>query len=111
MSGLSPAAAGAPLSLQRVHVMLQWLLLLQSMGFRARGLSSYGSQALQHWLNSCGVWPWLLCGMWNCPRSGINPMFPALAGRFLTTGPLGKPPPPSAVLFNQDESLPLSNEA
>ena len=53
--GSSPAAAGAPLSLQRVHVMLQWLLLLQSMGFRARGLSSYGSQALQHWLNSCGV--------------------------------------------------------
>ena len=25
--------------------------------------------------------------MWNLPRPGIEPMSPALAGRFLTTGP------------------------
>ena len=28
--------------------------------------------------------------MWNLPRPGIEPMTPALAGRFLTTGPPGK---------------------
>ena len=27
----------------------------------------------------------LLCGMWNLPRSGTEPMSPALAGRFFTT--------------------------
>ena len=30
-------------------------------------------------------------GMWNLPRVGIEPVSPALAGRFLTTGPPGKP--------------------
>ena len=29
--------------------------------------------------------------MWDLPRPGIKPMSPALAGRFLTTGPPGKP--------------------
>ena len=29
--------------------------------------------------------------IWDLPRSGIKPMSTALAGRFLTTGPLGKP--------------------
>ena len=29
-------------------------------------------------------------GMWNLPGSEIEPIFPALAGRFLTTGPPGK---------------------
>ena len=29
--------------------------------------------------------------MWNLPRPGIEPMSPRLAGRFLTTGPPGKP--------------------
>ena len=28
--------------------------------------------------------------MWNLPRPGTEPVFPALAGRFLTTGPPGK---------------------
>ena len=35
------------------------------------------------------------CGLsslvrWNLPRAGIGPVSPALAGRPLTTGPLGK---------------------
>ena len=30
------------------------------------------------------------CGMWNLPRLGIEPMPPALAGGFLTTGSPGK---------------------
>ena len=28
--------------------------------------------------------------MWDLPRAGIEPVFPALPGRFLTTGPRGK---------------------
>ena len=28
--------------------------------------------------------------MWDGPRPGIEPVSPTLAGRFLTTGPLGK---------------------
>lgn len=31
-------------------------------------------------------------GMWDLPRSGIQPCVPALAGRFFTTEPPGKPP-------------------
>ena len=31
------------------------------------------------------------CSMWNLSRSMIKPVSPALAGRFLTTGPPGKP--------------------
>ena len=31
--------------------------------------------------------------MWNLPRPGLKPMSPALAGRFLTTEPPGKPSP------------------
>ena len=30
--------------------------------------------------------------MWDLPGSGLKPMSPALAGRFLTTAPPGKPP-------------------
>ena len=30
-------------------------------------------------------------GMWDLPQPGIKPLSPALQGRFLTTGPPGKP--------------------
>ena len=30
--------------------------------------------------------------MWDLPRPGLEPVSPALAGRFLTTAPPGKPP-------------------
>ena len=42
-------------------------------------LSSYGSRAQ------------LLRGMWDPPRPGLEPVSPALAGRFSTTAPPGKP--------------------
>ena len=42
-------------------------------------------------LSSCGSWAQLLCGMWDLPRPGLKPMSPALAGRFSTTAPPGKP--------------------
>ena len=55
-----------------------------------RRLSSCGSWALEHRLSSCGAWVYLLCGMWDLPGPGIEPMSPALAGRFLNTVPPGK---------------------
>ena len=33
-----------------------------------------------------------LCGMWDLPRPGLEPVSPALAGRLSTTAPPGKPP-------------------
>ena len=44
-------------------------------------------------LSSCGSRAQLLRGMWDLPRPGLEPASPALAGRFSTTAPPGKPPP------------------
>ena len=66
-------------SLQCAGFSLRWLLLLQSAGSRHAGFSS------------CGTWTQLLHGMWDLPRPGLEHVFPALAGGFLTTAPLGKP--------------------
>ena len=46
---------------------------------QTRRLSNYGSRAQ------------LLCGMWDPPRPGLEPVYPALAGRLSTTAPPGKP--------------------
>ena len=46
---------------------------------QTRRLSNYGSRAQ------------LLRGMWDLPRPGLEPVSPALAGRFSTTAPPGKP--------------------
>ena len=42
-------------------------------------------------LSSCGSRAQLLRGMWDPPRPGLKPVSPALAGRFSTTAPPGKP--------------------
>ena len=42
-------------------------------------------------LSSCGSRAQSLCDMWDLPRPGLEPVFPALAGRFSTTAPPGKP--------------------
>ena len=42
-------------------------------------------------LSSCGSRAQLLRGMWDLPRPGLIPVSPALAGRFSTTSPPGKP--------------------
>ena len=44
-----------------------------------------------HRLSSCGSRAQLLHGMWDLPRPGFEPVSPALAGRFSTTAPPGKP--------------------
>ena len=43
-------------------------------------------------LSNCGSWAQPLRGMWDLPRPGLEPASPALAGRFSTTVPPGKPP-------------------
>ena len=57
----------------------------------AHRLSSCGWRALERRLSSCGAWASLLRGMWDLPRPGLGPMSPALAGRFLSIAPRGKP--------------------
>ena len=44
-----------------------------------------------HRLSNCGSRAQLLRGMWDLPRPGLEPLCPALAGRFSTTAPPGKP--------------------
>ena len=44
-------------------------------------------------LSSCGSRAQPLRGMWDLPRPGLEPASPALAGRFSTTAPPGKPLP------------------
>jgi len=58
---------------------------------RITSSSSCGSWALEHRLNSCGVWTSLLHGVWDLPGSGIELVSPALARGFFTNEPPGKP--------------------
>ena len=44
-----------------------------------------------HRLSNCGLRTQSLRGMWDPPRPGLEPVSPALAGRFSTTAPPGKP--------------------
>ena len=68
-----------------------WALGAQASVVVARRLSSCGLQALEHKLSSCSARAQLLRGMWDLPRPGLEPVSSALAGRFLTTAPPGKP--------------------
>ena len=59
-------------------------------------LTVAGSLVVEHRLqmrrlSNCGSRAQLLCGMWDLPRPGHEPVSPALAGRFSTTAPSGKP--------------------
>ena len=42
-------------------------------------------------LSNCGSWAQSLRGMWDPPGPRLEPVSPALAGRFSTTVPPGKP--------------------
>ena len=50
-------------------------------------------------LNSCGSRAQLLRGMWDLPRPGLEPVSPALTGRFSTTAPPGKP---TTIFYSSD---------
>ena len=82
-------ASGGFSSLRCAGFSLRWLLLLWSRGSRCGGFSSCGSWALERRLSSCARVQ-LLCGMWDLPGPGLEPVSSALAGRFLTTAPPGK---------------------
>ena len=67
-------------------------------------LTIAGSLVVEHRLqtrrlNNCGSRAQLLRDMWVLPRPGLEPVSPALAGRFLTTAPPGKP---SLLTFDPD---------
>ena len=92
LRGLSLVAeSGDYSSLRCAGFSLRWLLLLRSTGSQCTGFSSCGSRALEHRPTSCGTRAQLLCGMWDLPGPGLEPVSPALAGGFLTTEPPGKP--------------------
>ena len=73
------------------------LLLLQSTGSRRLGFGSCSTQGQ------------LPC-MWNLPKPGVKPVSPALAGRFLSTVPLGKSCSPLliSVKMRRECQLPAS---
>ena len=75
LKGFSLVASGG-YSLVVVHGLLVAAASFVDLGARA--------------LVSCGARAWLSRSMWNLAGPGIEPVFPALAGRFLTTGPPGK---------------------
>ena len=73
------AASGGHSSSRCAGLSLSWPLLLRSRSSRCAG-SVVVAQRAQ-----------LLCGMWDLPRPGLEPVSPALAGRLSTTAPPGKP--------------------
>ena len=99
----------------KIYWLIDWLIAMLVLCFCARAFSSCGkwgplfiavcgpltiaaSLVAEHRLqtrriSSCGSQAQLLHGMWDPPRPGLEPMSPALAGRFSTTVPPGKPPP------------------
>ena len=61
-----------------------------------RPLTIVASLVAEHRLQMCRLSSWgsraqLLHGMWDLPRPGLEPVSAALAGRFSTTAPPGKP--------------------
>ena len=54
-------------------------------------------------LSNCGSRTQLLHGTWDLPRPGLESMSPALAGRFSTTAPPGKPHGLFLTLYSPEE--------
>ena len=107
---------------KKIYWLIYWLIAMLSLRFCARAFSSYGkrgplfiavhrpltivaSLAAEHRLqtrrlSSCGSRAQLLYGMWDLPRPGLEPVSPALAGRFSTTAPPGMPWYTIFIYFN-----------
>ena len=88
---------------------LRWLLLLRGTRSRAHGLQYLRLMGSRARASSYGAGPQLLCSMWDLPGSGIEPVSPALAGRFIFTVLPGKS---SSFIFNKDTKViyPLSKK-
>ena len=70
----------------------EWGLLFIAMRGPLTVVASLVEHRLQtRRLSSCGSRAQVLRGMWDLPRPGLEPVSPALAGRFSTTAPPGKP--------------------
>ena len=54
-------------------------------------LQLLGSRAQTQYSTHRGAQAYLFCNMWDLPGAGIEPVFPALSGRFFTIEPPGKP--------------------
>ena len=67
---------------------LCWVLVATSGGYSLPRLLLWSTGARHVGFSGCGARALLLHGVWDLPRLGIQS--PALAGRFLTTGPPGK---------------------
>ena len=115
LSLMYPICQEIPLNLPFKKYLFIYLFIFGCVGslFRARAFSSCGKRGplfiavhgpftvaappvaghrLQtRRLSSCGSRAQLLRGMWDLPRPGLEPVPPALAGRFSTTAPPGKP--------------------
>ena len=94
---MSPVFSGVSVSLRGVSVLfLNFNLFLAVLSLccsvqasHYSGFSSRGARALRRvGLSICGM---PLHGKWDLPRSGIEPVFPALGGGFLTPGPPENP--------------------
>ena len=66
-------------------------------------LQSIGSVIVAHRLSSGGRWVLVALLLWDLPGPGVEPVSPALAGRFFTTEPRGKPCCP--LISNDAEHL------
>ena len=83
-------AVGATLQLQCAGFSLGGFFCCGAQILGRMGFSSCSSRTLEHRLDSCGTRAQLLQIIWGLPRSGIEPVFSALAGRFFTTEPAKK---------------------
>ena len=85
------------------------LLCLQSTDSRRAGFSRCSSQALEHRLTNYGTRAYLLCGMWDLPEPGVEPLSPSLAETFFTTEPPGKPQDIFFFFFSRNSETESNN--
>ena len=96
-SGFSPVAVSRGCSLVVVHRLLVGFSCCRAWALGFTGFSNCSFRALEHRLNSCGAWAQPPCDLWVLPGPGMKPASAALASRFFTTEPPGKP----QVLFKR----------
>ena len=71
----------------------QWVGAIRPFDVRPSHCSGFSwcrAQALGKWAQWCGTWAQSHLGMWDLLGPGIGPVSLALAGKFLSTAPLGE---------------------
>ena len=90
---------------QKEWDMTEWLTFnLTWLSAEACGIFHCGLCSPECGLSSCSIWATYptICGL-LFSRQGVEPVLPALAGRFLTTGPPGRSP--MKILFKVIENI------